>query len=134
MGRTDQIVRVASTAAEAKVLVAILQAEGIPAYVDSASLADEFAMARQMMNLQGVQVRVPEGAVERACEVLANAQVDDVELEAQALAAAPEPVMPASATPAGSGVTWWALALVVLGGGAILFAVTGGFSDSVYMR
>ena len=133
MGRTDQIVRVANTAAEAKVLVAILQAEGIPAYVDSASLADEFAMARQMMNLQGVQVRVPEGAVERAREVLANAQVDDADLEAQALAAAPEPVL-ASATPAGSGVTWWALALVVLAGGIILFAVTGGFSDSVYLR
>lgn len=89
---SQSVVRVAATPAEAKVLAAILQAEGVPAHVDSASLADEVAIARQLLNLQGIRVSVPTAMLARAREVLAATHVDEDELTVQALAAAPEAV------------------------------------------
>lgn len=93
------VARVANTPGEAKVLVALLQAEGIPAHVDGESLADEVAMSRRAMNLNGVRVLVPGSHLELAKEVLASTAVPDAELEAQALAAAPEPDATGTADP-----------------------------------
>jgi len=112
------VVHTATTPAEAKVFVAMLQAEGIPAYVEGDSLADEVAASRRLMNLQGVRVVVPPSARQRAVEILAEARVDEVELEAQALAAGPPPEVgaprPAAAAargsrPAGRGAVLWAI-------------------------
>jgi hypothetical protein len=88
------VVRTASTPNEAKVFVALLQAEGIPAHVDSDWLVDEFIMSRRLMNMNAVKVFVPADAVERAREILQQAGVDEAELTAQALAAAPDPLAP----------------------------------------
>jgi hypothetical protein len=85
------VVRTAATPNEAKVLVALLQAEGIPAQVDSDWLVDEFIMSRKLMNMNGVKVFVPADAAARAREILQAAAVDEDELTAQALAAAPDP-------------------------------------------
>ena len=81
------VVKVAATPAQAKILAALLQAEGIPATIDGDSLADEVAVSRRMLNLNGTRVMVPTSSLERAREILAAAQVDEAELEAQALAA-----------------------------------------------
>ncbi|HLQ38645.1 MAG TPA: hypothetical protein VK348_12630 [Planctomycetota bacterium] len=95
------VVRTATTPAEARVLVALLQAEGIPAHVDGDSLSDEVAVSRRLMNLNGVRVQVPADLHARALEILANCKVDDTELEQQALSAAdpesePPPTRPAT--------------------------------------
>lgn len=81
------VARVATTPNEAKILVALLQAEGIPAHVDGESLADEVALSQRAMNLQGVRVIVPTSSLEQAREILADTAVPESELEAQALAA-----------------------------------------------
>jgi len=91
------VVRIAATPAEAKVLAARLQAEGIPAHVDGDSLSDEVAVSRRLMNLNGTRVMVPTASLERAREILASEVCDAAELEQQALAAsdperAPAPV------------------------------------------
>ncbi len=83
------VVRVAATSEQAKIFVAMLQAEGIPATVEGDSLADEFAMSRRLMNLGGTKVMVPTASLERAREILDVGEVNFVDLEAQALAADP---------------------------------------------
>jgi hypothetical protein len=93
------LARVASTAAEAKVLVALLRGEGIEATVDGDSLADEIAVSRRMMNLNGVQILVPAAQLEQARAFLADTAVPQDELEAQALAA-PVEIGPAEVGPA----------------------------------
>lgn len=80
------VARVATTPNEAKILVALLQAEGIPAHVDEV-LADELAMNPRAMYLQGRRVIVPTSSLEQAREILADTAVPEAELEAQALAA-----------------------------------------------
>jgi hypothetical protein len=85
----EVVVRVATTPAAAKILVAMLRAEGIPAFTDGDSLADEVAVSRRLMNLSGVAVRVPADRAEAAREILAAARPDDADLEAQSLAADP---------------------------------------------
>lgn len=93
------LLRTATTPAEAKVLVARLQANDIQATIDGESLADELAISRRAMNLAGVQVRVAAADLERARAILAEDVVDADELTAQALAAGPAPgPQPASAT------------------------------------
>jgi hypothetical protein len=95
------VVKVASTTQEAKVLVALLQAEGIPAHIEGDSLADEVAVSRRLINLNGTRVMVPTASLEQAREVLANMKVDDDELEQQALGADhPESPVPPPAPPA----------------------------------
>jgi hypothetical protein len=79
---------VAKSVAQAKVFVALLRAEGIPAHLDGDSLADEIAISRQVMNLNGTRVMVPTNSLEQARELLAHAVVDQDELERQALNAA----------------------------------------------
>jgi hypothetical protein len=114
------VVRIATSASQARVFVALLQAEGIPAHVEGDALADEVAVSRRLMNLNGVRVLVPQDAVDAAREILAASAIDERELEAQALSAdAPEqPVRPReeagrrSAWPLGAAVL---AALVFLG-------------------
>jgi hypothetical protein len=79
---------VAKSVAQAKVFVALLRAEGIPANLEGDSLTDEIAITRQMMNLNGTRVMVPTNSLEQARELLANIAVDQDELERQALTAA----------------------------------------------
>ncbi|MCA8963527.1 MAG: hypothetical protein H6838_07860 [Planctomycetes bacterium] len=94
------VVRIASTPEQAKIFVAMLQAEGIPATVEGDSLADEVAVSRRLMNLGGTKVMVPSASLERAKEILDIGAIDAAELEAQALAADPDAavVAPRAAT------------------------------------
>lgn len=82
------VAKIASTPDQAKLYVAMLQAEGIPAYVDGATLADEFAMSRAMLNLSSVRVMVPTASLAKAKEILEPAEIDLDELTRQALEAA----------------------------------------------
>jgi CBS domain-containing protein len=84
------VVKIASSPAQAKIFVALLQGEGIPAFVDGDSLTDEFAMSRKLMNLAGVKVMVPKSSLEQAKKVLEATDVDAEDLERQALAAGGE--------------------------------------------
>lgn len=87
----SRIIAVASTPALAKIYVAVLRSEGIPAFVDGDSAADEFAMSQRMMNVSNVRVMVPTDAAKRAEEIL-RSRVNSVEdLERQAMEAANDP-------------------------------------------
>jgi len=89
------VVRIASTAAQAKIFVALLQAEGIPAHTDGDSLADEVAVSRRLIHLNGTRVLVPTASLERSREILEAVQIDDADLTEQALTAAnPEASVP----------------------------------------
>ena len=82
------VVKIASSPDQAKMFVAMLAAEGIPAFTDG-SPPDEFSMSQRMMNLSGVKIMVPTEAADRAKEILAphDAEVDLDELTRQALQA-----------------------------------------------
>lgn len=129
------VVRTAQTPAQAQIFVALLQSEGIPAFVEGGSLTDEYAASRRLMNLMGVRVMVPASERERALEVLTGAEVPADELEAQALAAAPE-VTAASAgpraapAPAKASMLWPLLAL----GGLVLAVVFFGLWQDAHDR
>lgn len=122
----ESVARVASTPSEAKIFVAMLQAEGIPARTDGDSLVDEFAASQRLMNLVGTKVLVPTSSLARAREILQPEPVDPVELERAALAASPEPVplqRATQATATASSSNRLLLALLVLSiGAALLFA------------
>lgn len=77
----ESLARVASSPAQAKIFVAMLAAEGIPARVDGDSLVDEFAASQRLLNLVGTRVMVPTSALQRAQEILQPVQVDPDELE-----------------------------------------------------
>ncbi|MBL8728575.1 MAG: DUF2007 domain-containing protein [Planctomycetes bacterium] len=81
------VVRTANSPDQAKMFVALLQADGIPAHVDGDGLVDEFVTSRRMMNLTGVKVLVPTASLERARDLLAPVEIDAAELERQALEA-----------------------------------------------
>lgn len=127
------VVKVAADPAQARLIAARLQAEGIPAYIDGDSLADEMAMSQRLMNLTGVKVLVPTASLARAKELLGPDEVAIGldELTAQALAAAPAAgadlvsrdaaVRAAGAGEAGGGgARLWAIAATLL---AVGFAV-----------
>lgn len=59
---------------DARIIAAIMADAGIPAFVAGGLLTDEFAMSQQLMNLQGVQVRVPRDRLEEAQAALAAAR------------------------------------------------------------
>jgi predicted methyltransferase MtxX (methanogen marker protein 4) len=81
------VVRTADSPDQAKMFVALLQAEGIPAHIDGDGLADEFMTSRRLMNLAGVKVLVPTSSLVRARDLLAPVEIDEAELERQALEA-----------------------------------------------
>ena len=113
------VARVAATPVQAKVFVAMLRAEGIDAFVEGDSLADEVAISRRLMNLAGVRVLVPANSLARAREVLQPAEIDEHELERQALAAAPAGApdeTPAEPEPVGIAV--WLAAFAILASAA----------------
>ncbi|HEX6810070.1 MAG TPA: DUF2007 domain-containing protein [Planctomycetota bacterium] len=114
------VVRVAASPAQAKIFVALLQAEGIPAYVEGDSLADEFASSRRLVNLIGTEVKVPTSSLERAREILEKVEIDPAELEQQALAAADGevPVPPREPRPPRTHGIW---PLVVASVAAVVF-------------
>jgi len=104
---------VASTPAQAKLFVAMLQSEGIRAAAENETLADEFAASQRLLNLAGTTVKVPTDDLERAREILAEAHrgIGDDELEAQALAAGQrETAVPRSDKP----LPRWSLPLLML--------------------
>jgi hypothetical protein len=120
----ETAVRTANTPAQAKVFVAMLQAEGIPARVDGESLTDEFAASRRLMNLAGVKVMVPTSSLPRAREILQPVQVDPDELEREAMAAAGERAAPVETDRASAArpmsLAW--LLLLAAVGAAVVFA------------
>ncbi|MCA8951045.1 MAG: DUF2007 domain-containing protein [Planctomycetes bacterium] len=81
--------RIATSPVQARFYAALLEGEGIRAYVDGATLVDEVAMSRALMNVNGTHVKVRRDQLERARDVLGDVEIDDDELEAQALAAGP---------------------------------------------
>lgn len=81
------VVCTANSPDQAKLFAALLQAEGIPAHIEGDGLADEFVTSRRMLNLAGVRVHVPTASLERAREVLGPVEIDEAELERQALEA-----------------------------------------------
>jgi hypothetical protein len=120
----ESCLRTASTPAQAKVFVAMLRAEGIPARVDGDTLTDEFATSRLLLNLSGTRVMVPTTSLARAAEILQPMQVDAAELEREALAAplelAPPPRSATAANalpapPSSSGLVAGVLLLLALG-------------------
>lgn len=119
----ETCVRTANTPAQAKIFVAMLQAEGIPARVEGESLTDEFATSRRMMNLTGTKVMVPTKSIERAREILEPMQVDPEALEREALATPMEtPSSPRAAAPAPTGqMPIRGMLLVLAVGAAVLF-------------
>jgi hypothetical protein len=92
MGNTpiSSIAAIATSPTEAKIFIAKLASEGIPAFSDGASLPDEFAMSQRMMNLSSVAVMVPTDTLERAKEILKPMEIDLDELTRQALSSEDE--------------------------------------------
>lgn len=120
------VVRTAANPDQAKVLVALLQAEGVPAHVDGDALADEVAMSRRLMNLAGVRVMVPTHSIERAREILEHAAVEDDELERQALAAAESEVLPTPPSTKPMPVLWLLAGVFLVAGLiALISGITG---------
>jgi hypothetical protein len=105
------IAKVATTPAQAKIWVALLHGAGIPAYTDGDSLADEIAVSRRVLNLNGTRVFVPKNSLEQARELLTTTTVDERELEAQALAAADPETPPTHAEDANRRRSPWPLAI-----------------------
>jgi len=123
----SSVVAVAASPHEAKLMVAWLRAEDIPAFTDPDAAADEFAMSQRLMNLANVKVMVPTSQLERAREILAkHSTIGSEEVAQQAVAAAgPEREQEPPQTKSGTGgsplVPWvWAIAATLL---AILFLV-----------
>ena len=85
------VVKVANTPAQAKIYVAMLEAEGIPAFVDGDSAADEFAMSQRMLNVINVRVLVPTDTLSRARAILEPSEVRIDDLTRQALEAMDDP-------------------------------------------
>lgn len=61
---------------EAGIVVAVLEAAGIPAVAPGSMLADEFAMSQRLMNLQSVRVLVPRSRLADAEQALSEARAD----------------------------------------------------------
>ena len=83
-GPISSVVKIATSVDQAKVFVAMLKAEGIPAFVDGDNAADEFAMSQRLMNMTNVKVMVPTSALEQAREILAPLDISEEELDRQA--------------------------------------------------
>lgn len=100
----ESVVKVAASPAQAKIFAATLTAAGIPARIEGDNLTDEWAASQRALNLIGTRVMVPTKSLARAREILQPADIDPVELEREALAAAPES-LPSSASSATANAT-----------------------------
>lgn len=111
--RIESVLCTAATPAQAKIYVALLQAQGIPARIEGESLADEFAASQRLMGLLGSRVFVPTSSLERARELLQPVAVPAEELEQMALSTPLEtPPRPPSAPRAPDVRAWrWAAGL-----------------------
>lgn len=123
----ESVARIANNPSQAKIFVAMLAAEGIPARIEGESLVDEFAASQRMLNLVGTRVMVPTAALQRAQEILQPVQIDPAELERAALGAMPE--FPAGSTAqqsaSATSPSWTPVLLLLLVlaiGAAVLFA------------
>ena len=114
------VAKTANTPAQARLFVSLLEAEGIPAFVDGDSLTDEFAMSRKLMNLVSVRVMVPPSSLERAREILQPVAVDEQELARQAEAAAEPETPPVAPVKGQSRARVWPWLLLVLGSWAVV--------------
>lgn len=81
----ESVVIVAKSVHQARLMVALLQAEGIPARVDGECLVDEFAASQQLMNVLGTAVYVPTSALQRARDIIAPRHVDIAQLDESAM-------------------------------------------------
>lgn len=70
----------AGSAAEARVIEAVLGAAGIPALVEGDTLMDEWAMSQRLMGQIGSDVKVPSSQLEAAQEALEMARASGVGL------------------------------------------------------
>lgn len=131
-------IHVARNPIDAKIVVAMLQGEGIPAYAEGDMPNDTFSLSQQMLNLRGTRIIVPASSRELAASILANARtIDDAELAAQALAAVDEPgetstplfrapaPSQATATPPPLAATSWGIGRLLLGALGVLGIVIG---------
>jgi hypothetical protein len=122
---SEAVACIASTPAAAKVFVARLQAEGIPARVEGDSLADEFAASRRLLNLMGTRVLVPRQALAAARAILQPVAIEPSELERQALAAAPGAGV-GEPPPVAAGPNWsWKLLMLLPLLAVAAFALVG---------
>ncbi len=107
----------ASSIFEARLIVAVLQDAGIPAYRTGGSLVDEFAMSQRLMNLQGVDVHVPSDRLAEAEAALAASRKDSAatgeSLDALAEAAASDPDAEVPPTPRRGGCAVACMQLVL---------------------
>jgi hypothetical protein len=79
---------------EARIVVAVLEDAGIPAFVPGGLLTDEFAMSQRLMNVQSVEVHVPGDRLDEARDALAAAKASGEALEAEDRGAVSEPRNP----------------------------------------
>jgi hypothetical protein len=68
------VLETAPSPSVATIVVALLQAEGIPAYVNGSLLQDEFALSQRLLGLSAVEIQVPADRLAEAREVLAAAR------------------------------------------------------------
>jgi hypothetical protein len=68
------VVETAKTPLQAQLIVSILHAAGIPAYVGGTLLQDEFAISQAAMGLQATRIEVPRECLEAAREILDEAR------------------------------------------------------------
>ena len=96
--RTSVLLR-ARSPIEAQVVLALLRAEGITAFVNGIALADEFAVSQRAMNLAGVEIEVRALDLERARRLVEDARRTGREAGDQIVEAAPEEPEPAELEP-----------------------------------
>ncbi|HEX5012178.1 MAG TPA: DUF2007 domain-containing protein [Planctomycetota bacterium] len=89
--RTSVLLR-ARSPIEAQVVLALLRAEGIAAFVNGIALADEFAVSQRAMNLAGVEIEVRAVDLERARRLVEDARRAGREVGDELVEAAPEDV------------------------------------------
>ncbi len=68
------VVTSASSPAIAQSIAGLLEAEGIPAYVEGVSLQDPVALSHELMRTSGVNVKVPRSGLDAARRVLEEAR------------------------------------------------------------
>ena len=111
--RPTRVLLRARTPVEAQVVLALLRAEGIAAYVNGGALTDEFAVSQRLMRLQGAEIEVGEQDFDQAQRVLKEARDQrDLSSEPVEFAEPAGPAEPPGSAPRGRGL---AILLAVVG-------------------